>query len=176
MILVGFGKLSVAQALTNGSVVSTNIIDLGAVAKAGLKDVWAVVDTEVVAGAAKGSTSTFAVICRAASDTGITTGPIIAQVTCAYLDTRILTAGKHIMALNIGKMLEDLATASFRYLGFYFTLSDGNGTATISVNASISPTEPNYLPDTQATISGRSAADLSALIPGVASAGSDTNA
>ena len=200
MILTGFGKLSVAQApTTNTNTVSTNVIDLALLkgttvtGVGSLDNVWAAVQTAVPATVAA-VTATYKVSCRLSTVVGLTANYFeLASVTCTRgtdgttADPRVTTAGKYIMRLNIGKAIAALSdpsfiatltdpTSPFRYLGFYYTLADGTGASGITVNAAISPTEMEFLPDSQATISGRTTTVLAAMIPDVASVGSDTNA
>ncbi len=202
MILTGFGKLSVAQApTTNTNTVSTNVIDLAllkgttAVGVGSLDNVWAAVQTVVPATVAAVN-ATYKVSCRLSTVVGLTANYFeIAAVTVTRgsdgttADPRVKFAGKYIMRLNIGKAIASLTdpavqaaltdpTSPFRYLGFYYTLADagGPGASGITVNAAISPTEMEFLPDSQATISGRTATVLAAMIPGVASATTSTNA
>jgi len=141
MIKPEIGDLSVAQALTAGSTDSTNVIDLQALNYAGLTDLWAVVDTAVIATGDGSDTFQFQWVVSAEA-TLDTNKELVSVTVTGYADSRLATAGKHIMALNIGKMFRDIATSTYRYLGVINVISDG---ATISVNTMLSNSEPPSL-------------------------------
>lgn len=141
MLLAKKGILSVAQACTDGAVDSTNVIDMGDVANAGVTDAWLAVQTNVLAGG--GSTSTYKVALVVATEATLDTVKEIVSVTITGLtDARIATAGKPILAINVGKMLNQLCSATYRYVGLIVTLANGNGTATLAIDAALSNSEP----------------------------------
>jgi hypothetical protein len=169
MILAGLGKLGIAQAFSSSGADSTNVIDLGATANIGLTDAWLVIDTEVVAAGNATATYKFALVLSLETtlDTNL---EVVAVTITGYADARLATAGKHILAINVGKMIKQLASATYRYLGVICTLGAGSGTApTVSANIALSPTEPPYIQDTQVVVSPVD-------VPAVASAGSGLQA
>ncbi|MFA6281586.1 MAG: hypothetical protein WCY05_03685 [Candidatus Omnitrophota bacterium] len=141
MIKPEVGDLSVLQALSAGAAISTNVIDLQALNYAGITDLWVVVDTAVIAAGDAADTFEFGLVVSAAE---ALTAPleIVSVAITDIADVRLATIGRHIMALNIGKMIRDIATSTYRYLGFAYTLSSG---ATVTVNAMISNSEPPSL-------------------------------
>ena len=152
MILATLGKLSVAQALTAGATALTNQISESAILGSGPTDLWWVLDTNVIPGAS-GSSSTYTFSLRVATSTALTTfKEVLSFLITGALDKRLLTAGKHLMVVNLGKILpqlirefraeQTLTDASLVYIGVMATLADGNGTAAISVDCALSPTEP----------------------------------
>jgi hypothetical protein len=149
MIKPELGDLSVAQALTAGATDSTNVIDLQAVNYAGLTDLWIVIDTAVAATGDGSDTFDFSVV--VSEETTLDTNfEVVAVRITGYADARLATAGRHIMALNIGKMIRDIASSTKRYLGVINTISDG---ATLSVNTMVSNSEPPSLYHSQVVTS-----------------------
>jgi hypothetical protein len=153
MILVGKGKLSSAQAMvTNTTTISENIVDISAADHIGPLNLWAIIETSTIAVGDASDTYEFSVV--ASSSTSLTVGTstkeIVGVTITSYADRRLATVGKQILAVNIGNMLADIDTSTYRYIGINNILSDG---ATISVNAVLSPTAPNFLPVTQTTTS-----------------------
>ena len=148
MILDKPGVLSRAQDLTFGSAASTDQIKMTAKAWSGYTDLFLVVDTETIA-TGNGS-DTYKYELRVATSEALTT---YLQVLCVditgYADARLATAGNHVLNINVGKAVRDraqalrvaqsLTDASYIYVGLYSTVSDG---ATHSINAALSPTEP----------------------------------
>jgi hypothetical protein len=89
-------------------------------------------------------------------------------------DTRVAKAiagtpvpGSHIIAVNIGKMISQILAdnPTYYYLGAINTLGNGNGVATLVINQSVMPYEPQRL-STQVVVS-------TVGVPAMASAGSD---
>ena len=162
MILAALGKLSVAQDLTAGATDSTNVIQLPAEDYVGFSDLWWVVDTETAPGGA-GSLKFALVVATAAN---LTTNIEVCSVTLAAItDVRAATIGRHIVALDVGKMLVNMLDtdgSSYPFIGMICTLG---GSATISINASLSPTEPRTEPHRMVVTSPVG-------VPDIASAGS----
>lgn len=138
MLLAKLGILSTAQDLTAGTTDSENVIDLSAVDYAGLSDVWLHVETETVATGDGSDTYEFKLV-LATEATLDTIKEVCKVVITGVTDSRIATAGKRILSVNLGKMLAQLASSTYRYLGLMSVISDG---ATVSINAAISNSEP----------------------------------
>jgi hypothetical protein len=60
-------------------------------------------------------------------------------------DPRIAAANRHICSAEVGIDIGEAADATYRYLGLVLTLADGNGTATVSINAAVTPAKPHAL-------------------------------
>ncbi len=139
MILATLGKLSVAQSLTNGATDSENVIQLPAADYVAFADAWLVITTIVAAGGS-GSLTFDLVMATAANLT--TNVSVIRSVLASEADIRAATKNRHIVALNLGKMLVQMLDESGSdkpFVGLICTLS---GSATITIDAAISPTEP----------------------------------
>ena len=144
MIKPELGNLTVQGtplSLTAGSVDATDVIDLQAINYAGITDVWAVISTAVAAGGDASDTYQFQWVVSL-EETLDTNKELLSITVTSNADSRLATVGNHIMALNLGKMIRDIATSAYRYLGVICTLSSG---ATLSVNISVSNTEPPSL-------------------------------
>jgi len=149
MLLDKLHVLCKAQDLTVGSAASTDQVKMTAKEWSALTDLWLVVDTETIA-TGDGS-DTFKYELRIATSTALTT---YLQALCVEItgsaDARLATAGNHILVVNIGKQVRDVAQdlrdaqtlgdTDFIYAGLYSTVSAG---ATHSINASLSPSEPH---------------------------------
>jgi hypothetical protein len=162
MIIPSLGKLCVAQAITDADEISENVIQLPATDYAHITDVWWVVDTNVAAATA-GTLKFELVLAQEAALTNVV------QVACveiaAITDLRVATAGRHIVAMNVGKMLKDMLDtdgSDYPFIGMKNTLSTS---VTITINAVLSPTEPQTEMHRMGTVSN-------VTIPAVASAGS----
>ena len=150
MILPKPGILSKAQDLTAGSTDSTNTIQMAAIDWSAFTDLWLVIDTETIATGDASDTYKFALVL--ASEAGLDmTFEVVSVTITAYTDYRIATAGNHILAINIGKMLNEILGASlsdYPHLGLISTISVG---ATISINAALSTVEPPTISHAQPT-------------------------
>ena len=148
MILEELGELSTAQDLTAGTTDSENVIDLGAIANVGFGEMWLSIVTETLKGAAAGTTSTYAFSLVVASETTLDNYRTVMEVsmgnaaTVKVPDPRIAVADRNICVAEVGQMIGDVADATYRYLGLRSVLADGNGTATVSINAALSPSKP----------------------------------
>jgi len=152
MILASKGKLSVAQTITAADEISENVIQMIAADYAGLTDLWWVVDTNVIATGDGADTFKFALVIST-SDALTTNQEVCSVNITGYADLRLATAGRHIAALNVGKMLKEIMETSgdtYYFVGMENTLSDGS---TISIDASLSPTEPQTLHHKMVTVS-----------------------
>lgn len=153
MILAKLGKLSTAQDLTSGTTTdSENVIQMSAVDWAAITDAWLVIDTETIATGDGSDTYKFQLV-MASEATLDTTFEVLSVTITAYNEHRIGTVGNRILAVNIGKMLNEMqgtSYSSYYFLGLISTISAG---ATISINASISPTEPPTIPHAQSVVS-----------------------
>ena len=142
MILDQKGKLSVAQALTAGSTDSTNVIQMVAADYAGLTDLWLTVDTNVAAG----GSGTIKIALVISTEAALTTTVEVCSVLCAAVtDLRVATAGRHIIAANIGKMLKEIMETTgdtYYFVGLIYTLGSS---ATLTADAVLSPSEPQTI-------------------------------
>jgi hypothetical protein len=152
MILPFLGILSTAQDLTSGSTDSENVIQLPATDYIGITDVWWVVDCETVA-TGDGS-DTFDFILYLSQEATLDTNIEVCSVGfTGYADIRIATAGRHIAALNVGKMLKDMLDTSgsdYPFIGMISTISAGS---TVSINAALSNSEPQTEYHSQVNVS-----------------------
>ena len=162
MILAALGKLSVAQDITGADEISENVIEIAALDYIGFSDLWWVVDTETVAATA-GTLKFELVLAQEAALTNTV------QVCCvdiaAITDLRVATIGRHIVALNVGKMMVNMLDtdgSDYEFIGMHNTLA---GSTTISINAVLSPTEPPTEPHRMVVTSNVG-------VPSVASVGS----
>lgn len=141
MILATLGKLSVEQALTATTQISDNVIRLPAKDYIAFSDAWLVITTIVAAGGSSGSL-TFDLVMADAVALDSTNVVVVRSYLATKADIRAATKNRHIVALNLGKMLtqmlDDNATDP-SYVGLIYTLG---GDATITIDAAISPTEP----------------------------------
>lgn len=162
MIIAKLGRLSTVQALTAGSTDSSNVIEIAAIDFSSFSDLWWVVDTNVVAGGA--GTLLFDLVV-AQEDTLDNVVSVYRAYMAAVTDVRVATAGRHIAAMNIGKTLTNILDtdgSDYEFIGMISTLG---GSATISIDASLSPTPPHTEHHKQVVTSP-------VTVPGAASAGS----
>jgi hypothetical protein len=175
-ILAKVGVLSTEQDLVAGAAASENQIVDYAVVGSGPADLWWVIETETVHDGNGGTSSTYTFSLRVATSTALTTyKEVLSVVITGALDKRLLTAGKQIVAANVGTMLiqaikdfrteQSLADTDDVYIGIMSTLADGNGDANISINASLMPGKPRT-EDSAITVNSNVS------VPGFASAGS----
>ena len=139
MILATLGKLSVNQALTATTIDSDNVITLPAKDYIAFADAWLVITTVVAAGGS--GTLTFDLV-MSQEDTLDTNIVVVRSYLAAVTDKRAATIRRHIVALNLGKMLVQMLDDSgsdYPYVGMVYVLTSS---ATITVDAAISPTEP----------------------------------
>lgn len=142
MILAQKGKLSVAQAITDADEISENVIQYDAKDYAAMTDLWWVVETNVKAATA--GTLKFALVMATAAGLG-TAVEVCSVLIAAITDKRVATAGRRIVAINIGKMLKEMLEtdgSDYAFIGMKNTLSVAT---TITINAALSPTEPPTL-------------------------------
>lgn len=163
MVRPCLGTLSTAQALTAGTTVGEFVIQGPALDYAAITDVWLTIDTVV---AASGSgTLQFDLVLGDAEGLD-STNVVAVRIYCAAVtDKRVATAGRHITAINVGKVLKqmlDTDGSSYPYVGLVSTLG---GTAAITINASLSATEPQ-------SEMHRMTTESNVTVPAVASAGS----
>ena len=164
MILATLGKLSIAQALTDADDISDNVISMTAADWAGMTDVWLTVDTNVVA-ATSGTIKIALVVATAANLS--TSQEVVSALVAAITEARVANAGRHIIAVNVGKMLKEMMEDSgdtYYFVGLKTDLSTG---VTITIYASLSPTEPQTLHHKMQT-------ESNVTTPAIASAGSGT--
>ena len=162
MILATLGKLAVAQALTDADEISANVISMPAADWAGITDLWWVVDTNVAAATA--GTLKFALVVSTAAEL-TTSQEICSTYVAAITESRVATAGRHIISVNIGEMLKEMmetAGDTYYFVGMKNTLSTST---TITIDAVLSPTKPHTLHHAMVT-------DSPVGVPTIASAGS----
>ena len=162
MILASLGKFAVAQALTAGATDMTNVIEVAALDYTKFSDLWWVVDTAVVAGGAGAITFDLVVSKENTLDTNV---KVLTVIAASIADIRVATIGRHIASVNIGKMLVnilDTDDSDYEFIGMIGTLG---GSATISIDAVLSPTEPPTEPHRMVVVSN-------VTVPEVASVGS----
>ena len=162
MILASLGKFSVAQALTAGATDSTNVMERSAIDYNGPVDLWLNIVTNVAAGGS--GTLTFdLVLAQEAALTNVVS--VVRIYAASEADLRCATAGRNITAINIGKVIKDMLHASgsdYEFIGMIYTLGSS---ATITIDAALSPSEPQTDSKRMSTVSN-------VTVPGVASAGS----
>jgi hypothetical protein len=153
MLLEDLGVLATAQDLTAGAADSENVIDLGAIANVGFTDMFLSIITETAIGGSAGTSSTYSIALVVAAETTLDTIRTVLTIDIAndVADPRIAEIERNIAACEIGTMVGEAADATYRYLGLICTLADGNGTATLSINAAISPSKPRTKDDVQVT-------------------------
>lgn len=150
MILTKLGKLSTAQDFTSGQTKdSENVIQVEALDWGALTDVWWVVDTETIATGDGSDTFQFQLVLSAEStlDTNV---EIASRTVTGYAAWSLAVAGRRILALDIGTMLNDIlgtGLSTYPFLGMITAVSSG---ATLSINAALSPYKPQTIPHSQA--------------------------
>ncbi len=157
MILASLGKLSVAQDLTSADEISENVISLAQSDWAHWTDVWWVVQVSTVMATA--GTWKLALVLATAAGLG-TNIEVCSVLVAAITESRVATVGRNVVALNVGKMLKDIMEESgdtYYFLGMENTIS---ASTTVSVNASISFTEPPTIPHEMVTVSPAGAASI----------------
>ena len=143
-LLEELGVLSTAHDLTNGSVDSENVIDLGAIAAVGFTDMWLDIVCETKIGGSAGSSSTYTFDLVVATEAALNTTRSVARIAIVNTaaDPRIALADRSIAMIEVGNQIAETMDASYQFLGLILTLADGNGTATVSINAAMSPSKP----------------------------------
>ena len=105
MIIPSLGKLCVTQALTDADDISDNVLQIPAIDYVAMTDVWWVVDTNVIAA----TVGTIKLSLVMATGANLATSVQVACVEIAAItDKRVAKAGRHIVAMNVGKMLKDM--------------------------------------------------------------------
>jgi hypothetical protein len=139
MIKPFLGTLAEGQALTDADEISENVMQIAAVDYAGPTDVWLTIDTAVAAATA--GTMVFDLVL--ATSAALSTAISVVQISIAAItDKRVAVAGRHITAINVGKVLKDMLDtdgSDYPFIGLKNTLSTGT---TVSINASLSNSEP----------------------------------
>ena len=165
MILEAKGKLSVAQTIASAQTDdSDNVIQYAAVDYAAMTDLWWVVDTNVAATGDGSDTFGFDLVMS--QEATLDTNKVVCSVDITGIaDLRLATAGRHIVALNVGKMLKDMLEtdgSDYPFVGMIVAVSAG---AQLVIDASLSPTEPH-------TIHHKMVVTSPVGVPAIASAGS----
>jgi len=147
MIKEQLGELSTAQALTNGATDSENVIDLEAVANVMLESAHLVITAAVAEGATgTSSTFTFDLVVSSTATLDTLVRSILKVVITGADDPRLDAIERVIADFDVGHQIGRVADATYRYLGLISTLSDGNGTASCTINADLMPS-PARTPD-----------------------------
>ncbi len=152
-LLEDLGVLSKAQDFTDGAADSTNVIALGAIPDVGFNDMWLDIETETKIGGSAGTSSTYSFALVVATAANLTTFKTVLTVDILndVADPRIAAVNRKIASCEVGMMISELADATYAFLGLIVTLADGNGTATVSINAAMSPSKPRTRDDVQVT-------------------------
>ena len=168
MILVSLGKLCIAQTIASAQTDdSDNVIELSAIDYAAMTDVWLVVDTNVIATGDGSDTYAFELVLSQES-TLDTNKQVIQRTVTGFEDPSVKTVGRHIIAVNLGKMLKEMLEedgSDYEFIGLIIAVSSG---AQITIDAVISPTEPHTIPHRMQTVSNVG-------FPAIASADSGSN-
>lgn len=141
MILQHLGDICTAQDLSVGSTDSEDVILMAAVDWTALTDVYWVVETETIATGDGADTYQFQLVLsqEATLDTNI---QVLSRTITGYASWSIAAVERLIVGCNICNMLNDIVgtgLSDYPYLGMISTISAG---ATVSINASISPSPP----------------------------------
>ena len=159
MFLDKQGALDVALALAAGSVKSEEVLNLDELAAKGFgpgnANIFLDIETAVAAGG--GSTSTYQVQLVVSDQANLSSNrkEVLSVTMTGLTDVRIAAAGRKILSCSIPDQVWRIAKANagYKYVGLWWTLANGNGTATLTVNSAISPSQPATEPGLQATVS-----------------------
>lgn len=162
MILDAKGKLCIAQTIASAQTDdSDNVIQYAALDYVAMTDMWWVVDVNVVATGNSGDEYTFQLVM--AKEAGLSNiKEVMSRKVIDFEDPSIATAGRHIIAVNLGKMLKDMLDedgSDYPFIGMIIDVTDGGE---IVIDASLSPTEPH-------TVHHKMAYTTNVTIPAVAS-------
>ena len=152
MILAALGKICIAQAFTAGTTISENVIQIATIDYSQFTDLWLVIDTNVIASGS--GTLTFDLVIDTAVALDGTRRSVVRTYLAAISDLRCATAGRYITNLNIGKTLKEMLdtdASDYAYIGLEVVLSSS---AAITINAALSPSEPQSETHRQVTVSG----------------------
>lgn len=148
MILTKDGVLDTALALAVGAVKSEDVLDLGELCVNGFGPGGnkAYLDIETRVAAAGGTTSTYQCQLVVSDQANLSANRIeICGVTITgAADVRIAKAGEKILSMELPDQLWRVmkANAGYKYCGLWWTLANGNGVATLTVNSALSPSRP----------------------------------
>ena len=164
MILTKLGVLSKAQDIDSTTAISSNVILVSAIDWGQLTDLWWTVDTETIATGDGSDVYSFQLVLSAAA--ALTAAiQVASRAVTGYTAWSLAVAGRRIICLNIGKMLNEIlgtGLSDYPYLGMSTTVTS---TGTLGINAALSPYEPRTTPHAQAVVSNVG-------VPAHASAGS----
>lgn len=148
MILAQIGVLSKAQAVDyNAAEISENVIYLGTTEHVP-DDAWVDIETAVAASGA-GAITIDLVVALEAALTNV--AKVLSVVIAAETDTRILTAGAHVLSCTLPRETRELAKAlGYDYLGLIYTCTSS---LAVSFNAAISPSRGRSQDGQQVTVS-----------------------
>lgn len=150
MLLEELGVLSTAQDLTDGATDSENSIQLpqdssgDGIPNLGYGEIWLSIITETKIGGSAGTSSTYTFDLVVATEKELTTTRSVCRIVIVNTaaDPRIAAAEGIIAAMEVGMQIDAAMDSDYAFLGLISTLADGNGTATISINAALSPSKP----------------------------------
>lgn len=148
MILEELGVLDTALALTDGSVKSENVLDLGGLAANGFgpgnNNIFLDVEVAVAAGGGTSSTYQCQLVVSDQEDLSNNRKEIVSVTITGAADVRIAAANRKILSMSLPDQVWRIAkgNAGYRYCGLYWTLANGNGTASLTVNSAVSPSQP----------------------------------
>lgn len=145
MILPSLGKLCVAQTIASAQTDdSDNVIQIAAVDYASMTDLWWVVDTNTVATGDNSDEYTFTLVLSQES-TLDTNKEVLSKKVTDFEDKSLATIGRHIIAVNLGKMLKDMLEddgSDYPFIGMIIDVSSG---AEIVIDAALTFVEPGTI-------------------------------
>lgn len=143
MILPSLGKLCVDQTIASAQTDdSDNVIKIAAVDYAAMTDVWLVIDTSAVATGDGSDTYAFELVLSQES-TLDTNKQVIKRTVTGFEDKSLVKIGRHIIAINLGKMLKDMLEADgsdYPFIGLIIAVSSGGE---IAIDAALTFVEPD---------------------------------
>jgi hypothetical protein len=145
MIMETLGRLADGQSLTAGSVVSSNVIDIGAAGLSDLNnmgDVWYVITTDVAATTADAITIDLCVGDNADMTSGTPTVIDRQYIAAPSTDVRTDTVGNYLHRATLPYEVWSVANnlgSTFTYLGLWITLA---GSQTVTLSVAITPHAP----------------------------------
>ncbi len=149
MIIPSLGKMEVKTALTAGATVSTNVIQIPAVDWGAMTNVWWYIQTTTI-GSGSG-TLTFDLVMGDQVGLDGTNVSVVRTYLSGQDDIRAATVGRFITTLNLGNTLKEMLEESgsdYPFIGLISTLSSS---AAISINATLSFTQPHTIPHRMVT-------------------------
>jgi hypothetical protein len=159
MILTKLGTVSTAHAVTAGSVKSEEVLNLGALGVNGFgpggNRIFIDLETVVAAGGGTTSTYQFQLVVSDTADLSANRKEILSVTITGAADVRIAAAGRKILTMELPDQVWRVmkANAGYVYCGWWVTLANGNGVATLTYNGAFSPSRPRTDDNMQVTAS-----------------------